>query len=115
LLEQYFLYKLSSICARMIADLDRLARAQLGGETIIATRKELGAIFFSIPPGCREVPGFYYIITRSLAFNNITILAITNVETDFVILLHNDDVARAYNVLFSLIQSRRFLDGSTGH
>jgi aspartokinase len=86
---------------------------QLGGETIISRRKGLGAIFFSIPTGYREVPGFYYIITRSLAFNNIAILTLTNVETDIVFLLHNEDVARAYNVLFDLIQSRRFVKTKT--
>jgi aspartokinase len=83
--------------------------SELRGESVVSSRRDLGAIFFSIPLGYREVPGFYYITTRSLAFNNITILMLTNIETDLFFLLHNEDVARAYNVLFDLIQSRRFV------
>jgi hypothetical protein len=77
----------------------------LSSEQVISKRTSLGAIFMTNPPNCRETPGFFYMVSRSLAFNNITILTITNIDTEVFFLFHNRDLPRAHVVLYGLIES----------
>jgi hypothetical protein len=58
----------------------------------------------SVPYETCEIPGFYYLITRGLAFNNISILNLSNIHIQFLFLFHNKDLSKAYQVLYDLIR-----------
>ena len=70
----------------------------------VSKRTGLAAIFMSVPDRTCEIPGFYYLITRGLAFNNIPILNLSNIDTQFLFLFFNKDVSKAYQVLYDLIK-----------
>lgn len=72
-------------------------------EVRVIKRTGLAAIFMTLPTETCEVPGFYYLITRGLAFNNIPILNLSNIYSQFLFLFHNEDLTKAYNVLYDLI------------
>ena len=84
---------------RHISKLDSI----LTNEITVLKRTGLAAIFMSLPYETCEVPGFYYLITRGLAFNNIPILNLSNIYSQFLFLFHNEDLTKAYNVLYELI------------
>ncbi len=74
------------------------------GETIVSKRTNLGAIFMSIKGKCRDTPGFFYLLTRSLAFNNVNVLTVTNIDTEVFFLFENRDLPRAHVVLYDLLE-----------
>ncbi|HLG23722.1 MAG TPA: hypothetical protein VI564_02205 [Candidatus Nanoarchaeia archaeon] len=75
----------------------------LSSEKQISKIKNLGGLFMSIPSNYRECPGFFYLLTRELAFSNITIMSISNIEAEVVFVFHEDDISRAHKVLLNLI------------
>lgn len=77
--------------------------AVLTEEITVSKRTGLAAIFMTLPSETCEVPGFYYLITRGLAFNNIPILNLSNIYSQFLFLFYNKDLPKAYQVLYDLI------------
>jgi hypothetical protein len=74
-------------------------------EIIVSKRTNLGAIFMSIKGKCRDTPGFFYLLTRSLAFNNVNVLTLTNIDTEVFFLFENRELPRAHKVLYDLLES----------
>ncbi len=77
----------------------------LADEPIVSKRTGLGAIFMSIKGKCRDTPGFFYLLTRSLAFNNVNVLTVTNIDTEVFFLFEIRDLPRAHVVLYDLLES----------
>ncbi|MCW4011490.1 MAG: hypothetical protein NWF07_00720 [Candidatus Bathyarchaeota archaeon] len=76
----------------------------LADEPIVSKRTGLGAIFMSIKGKCRDTPGFFYLLTRSLAFNNVNVLTLTNIDREVFFLFENRDLPRAHKVLYDLLE-----------
>jgi aspartokinase len=79
----------------------------LRGEKVTKRIDRLGAIFISIPDEYRQQPGFFYVLTRSLAARNISVLSISNVETQVVMAFSEKDMTGAYAALYDLIKRGR--------
>jgi hypothetical protein len=71
----------------------------LEGEKIKFVKKNMAAISLAIPDELIDIPGYYYIITKTLALNNISIIDIVNTETEATFILQDLDIGRAYNIL----------------
>ena len=72
-------------------------------ETIEMMKQNIGVIFLSIGEIYRDIPGFFYHITRELAFHQINLLSISNINTQVLLVFYNDDLPRAFQILHNMI------------
>ena len=92
--------KVAVLCnARYESYIDRL----LGKESVASKIKNLGILFMSIPSKYRKYQGFFFLLTRELSFNNISIMSIFNIDTEVVFVFNEKDTSRAHQVLLDLI------------
>lgn len=75
----------------------------LESETIEMIKENIGVIFLSIGEIYRDTPGFFYHITRELAFHQINLLSISNINTQVLLVFYNDDLPRAFQILYNMI------------
>jgi len=71
----------------------------LKGEKVKAINRNMASISLPIPDEMIDTPGYYYVMTKTLALNNISIIDVVNTETEATFILHDKDIARAYNIL----------------
>lgn len=71
----------------------------LKNEKIKAINKNMASISLPIPDEMIDAPGYYFVITKTMAMNNISIIDIVNTETEATFILHDKDISRAYDVL----------------
>ena len=71
----------------------------LKGENIKSTQENMASLSMKIPDECIDSPGFYASITKTLAFENISIMDIVNTETEATFILKDKDIGKAYEVL----------------
>jgi len=71
----------------------------LKGKKIRCIVKDIASISLSIPREMVDIPGYYYVITKTMAMNNITIIDMVNTETEATFILHDKDISRAYDIL----------------
>lgn len=69
--------------------------------------KGLGSLTISIPEESIETVGLFYIVTRALNWEDISIVDIVSTLTEMTYVLREDDLARAFNVLKELVESNR--------
>lgn len=69
--------------------------------------KGLGSLTISIPEDSIETVGLFYIVTRALNWEDISIVDIVSTLTEMTYVLREDDLARAFNVLKELVESNR--------
>ena len=51
-------------------------------------------------------PGFYYLILRELAWENINVFEMVSTSTELTLLLNNSDVGNAFNIINEIINDR---------
>jgi hypothetical protein len=71
----------------------------LKGETVKAVNHNMASISLQIPNEMIDAPGYYFVITKTLALNNISIIDLVNTESEATFVLHDSDITRAYNIL----------------
>lgn len=77
----------------------------IGIKSILFEKHNLGAIFMGIPSEYRNYPGLFYQLTRKLAFHNINLLSLSNIDTEVLFVFHNNEVPKAFQVLYNLIKN----------
>ena len=62
----------------------------------------VASLTVTIPKSAVDVPGFYFMIFRALAWNNVNIVEVVSTFTELILIMYEDDVMRGYNVLKGL-------------
>ncbi len=73
-------------------------------EKVIALLSNLTAITIRLPQENVEMPGVYYRILKTLAWNNINIIDIVSTNTEFTILLKDSEVELGFSALKKLFR-----------
>lgn len=71
----------------------------LNGEKIKAVNRNMASISLPIPDEMIDTPGYYYVLSKTFALNNVSIIDVVNTETEATFILHDKDISRAYNIL----------------
>jgi len=61
--------------------------------------KDVASITISVPRSSIIIPGFFFFITRALAWENINVIEIVSTHAELTLILTEDDVTKAYNIL----------------
>ena len=73
---------------------------------IISILKDLSALTLTIPIDFIETPGFFYLITRSLVWENINIEEIVSTARELTLIIKSEDVPNTFDVLKKLIEEK---------
>jgi hypothetical protein len=58
-----------------------------------------------LPKNAIDIPGYIFVISRALAWNNISIIEVVSTYTELTILVKNNDATRAFDVLKETIKN----------
>jgi hypothetical protein len=64
-----------------------------------AAEKNVASLTITIPKEAIPVPGFFFLVTRALAWENISVIEVVSTNSELTLILAEQDVTRAYNVL----------------
>lgn len=73
-------------------------------EKIVLTGDNLASLTVKLPVESIETMGLFYVVTKSLNWENINIVEIVSTLTEMTFILKEDDVARAFNTIKLLIK-----------
>ena len=76
-------------------------------EDIIKITKGLGAVTLTLPLKIVESPGFFYLVTRAIAWENININEIVSTTRELTLIIKYDDIPKVYNILRKLLNEKR--------
>ena len=76
-------------------------------DDILIEINDLAALTVKLPKNAPEMPGIFYLITRALTWENITIIEIVSTYTETTMILKNKDVSRAYEILQKTIKENQ--------
>lgn len=79
----------------------------LASEKIIKTIDKLSSLTLKIPVEAVETPGFFYVVTKALNWENINIVEIVSTLTELTFIIKEDDTARAFETLKQLIDEQK--------
>ena len=77
----------------------------LDGEKISITINKLASLMIKIPIESIEQVGLFYLLTKTLNWENINIVEIVSTSTEMTFILKEDDVPKAYSAVNKLIQN----------
>jgi aspartokinase len=80
-------------------------RKILDGEKISITINKLASLTIKIPIESIEQVGLFYLLTKTLNWENINIVEIVSTSTEMTFILKEDDVPKAYSAVNTLIQN----------
>lgn len=63
----------------------------------------LASLSIYIPKAATDIPGFYFLILRALAWDNINIVEAVSTFTELTLIMYEEDVTRGYNCLRKLM------------
>jgi hypothetical protein len=73
-------------------------------EDILVEINDLAALTVKLPKNAPDMPGIFYLISRALTWENITIVEVVSTYTENTLILKNKDVSRAYEILQKTIK-----------
>ena len=73
-------------------------------DDVIVTIDDLAGITITISQKVFEKPGFFYLLTRALAWESISIVELISTMTELTLLVHDDDLMRSHAALRRTIQ-----------
>lgn len=79
----------------------------LSEEKIITTIEEIASISTTFPENCPNEIGYFYLITRSFAWENISIIEIVSTTNEITLILNETDMPKAFVVLKDLIKNNK--------
>lgn len=79
----------------------------LSGEKIISTIEDLASISTTFPESCPDEIGYFHLVTRSFAWENISIIEIVSTTNEFTLILKERDMPKAFIILKDLIKNNK--------
>ena len=67
----------------------------------------LSGISIDLPKDCVNTPGVYYLITRELAWNNVSIIDLVSTFEELTIIVKDEDATPVFDLLRKLVKSNR--------
>jgi len=74
------------------------------GSTVKKKIRNLASLTINIPEESVETMGFFYLVTRTLNWENINIIDIVSTFTEMTFIIKEKDTSRAFEVLSKLIK-----------
>jgi aspartokinase len=68
---------------------------------------DLSSLTLFVPESAKKNPGFFYIITKELAWENININEIVSTENELSLIVASDDVPRVFSIIQNLLKKYR--------
>lgn len=93
----------SETTAIVSSDLEGAVGRIFKGEKLVCRYGGLSAIILRLTPQTVAAPGIYYLILKLLAWENINVVEVVSTYTEFIILLNDKDIDRAFSTLRSLL------------
>ena len=78
----------------------------IGSGDIIARSDDLSSITIFVPLSAQNAPGFFFVVTRELAWENISIKEIVSTEHELSLIVYSDVIPRAFAAIQRLIKRR---------
>jgi len=72
------------------------------GETLVSEIKDLSSVTIRLPREVVYIPGVYYQILKTLAFENINVIEVLSTYTELTIIVESKNVDRTFSTLKSL-------------
>jgi hypothetical protein len=76
-------------------------------EDIIAIFDKLGGITINFSNDLVEEPGFFYLMTKSLAWEGVSIVELISTLTEMTFILHDEDLILSFNSLKKIIDENK--------
>ncbi|MFT4309562.1 MAG: hypothetical protein ACMXYL_03685 [Candidatus Woesearchaeota archaeon] len=67
----------------------------------------LSSLTLFVPEQAKDSPGFFYIITKELAWENISIKEVVSTENELSIIVSSDDIPRVFSIIQILLKKYR--------
>ncbi len=83
-----------------------LVEQHFNNEELLQKKEDLSAITLKLHESNTQVPGFYYYILKSIAWEGINITEVISTTNEFTVLVHDEDVERAFSELKGLRKRR---------
>lgn len=93
----------SETTAIVSSDLDGALTRIFNGEKLLCRYGGLSAIILRLTPQTVSAPGIYYLVLKLLAWEDINVTEVVSTYTEFVILLEDAFIDRAFSLLRSLL------------
>jgi hypothetical protein len=93
----------SEMTAIASSDLGKTVQDIFSGEKLLSRYDGLSAIILSLTPQTVNAPGIYYLILKLLAWEDLNVVEVVSTYTEFIILLNDRDIDRAFSTLRSLL------------
>ena len=74
-------------------------------EKTIKTIEGLGSLSMNIPIDASEQFGLFYVVTRALSWENITIVELVSTLREMTLILHEKDTTKAFDIMQRLVVS----------
>lgn len=65
---------------------------------------DLSSLTLKIPPKSIETAGLFYLVTKTLNWENITIIDLVSTLTELTLIIHEEDAAKSFNLLRALVK-----------
>ncbi len=79
-----------------------IAEKIYAGEKLIFQKQNLSSITLRLPQKRDETIGFFYYILKNITMGNINIEELVSTTNEFTILVHDNDIDRAFSILMGL-------------
>lgn len=76
-------------------------------EQTIGIMDDLSSISTTFPESCPEETGYFYLVTRAFAWENISIIEIVSTINEFTLIINEKDTPRAFVILKELIKKNQ--------
>ena len=98
-----FTQGLFEITVIVSTDLEKNVEKAFAREKLIAKLSGLSAITLKLPAATVHMPGVHYSILKQLAWENINLMEVVSTFREFIIIIQNSQVDRAFSNLKALI------------
>jgi len=72
-------------------------------ETLVSSYERLAAVILRLADDTVLTPGIYYLILKQLAWENINLVEVVSTFREFIMIIQNSQVDRAFSILKTLI------------
>lgn len=79
-----------------------LIEKMFAGEQLLSNSKDLASVTVKLPVVNTEIYGIYYYILKHLAWEGINIIELVSTSNEFTIIIHQNDVDKAFRILMNL-------------
>ncbi len=93
----------SETTAVVSSDLEARVQRLFDNERLISRINGLSAIILRLTPQTVSAPGIYYLILKLLAWEDINVTEVVSTYTEFIILLEDATIDRAFAILRALL------------